>query len=245
MLIVAALVITMLLLSTALYVADIQKNQLRYSSGSDLYLPFYKQGLRHTMIIALANISNGGNTGILETNLNQFNSFITDHSYDAFFKSEFTLCNTAPYMNGIWLAQNSSGTGIVSAFVSFSLNVSGTSETYHSEYEMNVTSMIQTSGHYYLLNDTERQVNLTCKVFNEGQPALAKNFTISYEKDGLLDFEDWVLVETSNITDYGNGTYTISFNAVTDQPDDPLLIWVSCQDQRNILIQTLVTPTLA
>ena len=233
----------MLLLSTALYIAETQKNLLKYNLGSDLSLPFYKQGLRHTMISALANISNGGNANVLEADLNQFNAFIANHSYDAFFKLEFALLNTAPYQNGVWISQNSSGKGTASAFVNFSLNSSGTSETYHSEYEMNITSMIETSG-YYVLNGTERQVNLTCKVSNEGKPALAKSLAFSYERDGLLDFEEWILVTAPDITDCGNGTYLISFNAVTDHPDDPLLVWVSCQDQRNILVQTQMALSL-
>ncbi len=244
-LIVAALVITMLLLSTAMYITDTQKNQLKHSSESDLYLPFYKQGLRHTMISALANISNGGDLGVLETDLNQFNAFTAEHSYDAFFKSTFTLRNTAPYLNGVWLTQNSSGTATAGAHVSFSVNSSGASETYSSEYDIEITSKLETSGHYSLLNESEKQVELTCSLFNEGQAALAKNFTVSYERNEALDFEDWIIVDTPSITDHGDGTYSISFSAVTDQQDDAVLVWVSCQDQRGILLQTLVTPTIS
>ncbi len=244
-LIVVALVITLLLLSTALYVADTQKSQLKYTSESDLYLPFYKQGLRHTMISALVNISSGGNIAVLESDLNQFNAFTLEHSYDAFFTSAFTLSNTAPYVNGVWATQNSSGTAVTSAYASFSVNSSGTSETYSSEYNIEVTSRLETSGQYHLVNETEKQVELACSLSNEGQPALAKSFTFSYENDGSLDSENWTIIENPAITDHGDGTYTISFTAITDQPDDPVLVWVSCQDQRGIMLQTRVTPTLA
>ncbi len=244
-LIVVALVITLLLLSTALYIADTQKSQLKYTSESDLYLPFYKQGLRHTMISALVNVSSGGDIGVLELDLNQFNAFTLEHSYDAFFKPEFTLRNTTPYVNGVWTTQNSSGTAVTSAYASFSVNSSGTSETYSSEYDIEVTSRLEVSGQYQLVNETEKQVELTCSLSNEGQPALAEGFTFSYENDGSLEIENWTIVEKPAIIDHGDGTYTISFTAVTDQPDDPVLVWVSCQDQRGIMLQTRVTPTLA
>jgi hypothetical protein len=234
----------MLLLSTALYVADAQKSQLKYTSESDLYLPFYKQGLRHTIISALVNISNGGDTSVLDANLNQFNMFTVEHSYDAFFTSEFTLRNIAPYINGVWTTQNSSGIAVVSSYVSFSIVSSGTSETCSSAYDIEVTSRLAVSGMYRLLNGTEKQVELTCSLFNEGQAALAEGFRFSYENDGSLEPENWTLVEEPNIVDNGNGTYTFTFIIITDQPDDPVLVWVSCQDQRGILLQTLVTPTM-
>jgi len=243
-LIVVALVITMLLLSTALYIADAQKSQLKYTSESDLYLPFYKQGLRHTMISALVNISNGGDSGVLESNLNLFNAFTREHSYDAFFTSAFTLHNTSPYVNGVWTTQNSSGTAITSAHTSFSVNSSGTSKTYSSEYDIEVTSRLEVSGEYQLIQETEKQVQLTCNLSTEGQPALAEGFTFSYEKDGSLDIENWIMVEAPTIIDGGDGTYTISFTAITDQRNNPVLVWVSCQDQRDIMLQTLVTPTI-
>jgi len=243
-LIVVALVITLLLLSTALYVADTQKSQLKYTSEPDSYLPFYKQGLRHTMISALVNVSSGGDVDVLESDLNQFNAFTLEHSYDAFFKPEFTLRNVSPYVNGVWTTQNSSGTAVTSAYASFSVNSSGTSETYSSEYDIEINSMLEVSGEYQLVNETEKQVELTCSLSNEGQPALAESFTFSYENDGSLDSENWTVIENPTIIDHGDGTYTIMFTAITEQPDDSVLVWVSCQDQRGIMLETLVTPTI-
>lgn len=239
-LIIAALVIVMMMLSTALYIADIQKSQLKVQAETSLNLPFYKQGLQHTMIGALVNISNGGDTNILQTNLNAFNQFVSDHSFGAFFTSTVTLRSTSPYQSGVWGSQNSSGTAVFSAYASFSVTSSGTKDTTQSTFDMNVTSMIQTQGSY--IQGHIKQAHLTCRVFNEGQPALAGNFSISYESDGNLDSESWVNVAAPTIADNGDGTYTISFEATTDQDEDPLIIWFSCQDQRGINLQTLVSP---
>lgn len=240
-LIVAALVIVMMLLSTALYIGDAQKTQLKAEAETNLNLPFYKQGLQHTITSALANISNGGSTGILQTDLNAFNQFISDYSFDAFFTSTVALYNGSSYQNGVWKAQNSSGKAVLSAYSSFTVNSSGTKETTQTIFNINVTSMSQTQGSYSQQGSI-KNVQLTCKVFNEGQPALAGNFSISFEEDGNLDSENWINVESPSITDHGDGTYTISFSAVTDQPENPLIVWFSVVDQRGINMWTIVEP---
>jgi hypothetical protein len=242
-LIVAALVIAVMLLSTALYIADAQKTQLKADAETSLNLPFYKQGIEHTMICALVNISNGGDPGILQTDLDSFNTFVSENSFEAFFTAEVTLRDTDDYQNGVWQVQNQSGTSIISAYATLNVDSSGTNEEMQSVFDKNVTSMIQTQGSY-TQDNTSKQVQLTCQVFNEGQSALAGNFSVSYEKDGSLESENWTTIESPNIINPGDGTYTISFEAPADQPENPLLIWLSCQDQRGILLQTLVEPEL-
>lgn len=241
--IVAALVLVIMLLSTALFIADLQKNQLRVQGGTSLNLPFYKQGVRNTVISALANISGGGSTGVLEANLNTFNSFVEEHSAGAFFQSKIALGNTAPYNGGVWMIQNVSGKAVLSAFVGVSVNSTSPKETCNAQFDVNVTSTLETQGHYTLQNET-KLAELTCKIFNDGQAASAKNFTVSFERDGSLAFENWTSIEQPSIVDHGDGSYTITFTATTDQPENPLLIWVSCQDRRGITLQTLVEPAL-
>ncbi len=242
-LIIAALVIVVMLLSTAMYIVDSQKTQLKAQTETGLNLPFYKQGIQHTMISALANISNGGTTDILETDVDSFNTFVSQQSFGAFFTSEATLQDGGAYQDGVWQVQNQSGTAILSASASFNVESSGTNEKIQSDFTMNVTSMIQTQG-VYTQDNSSKQVQLTCQVFNEGKPALAANFSISYENDGSLASESWAPVEAPNITDYDDGTYLITFNATTEQLENPLLIWLSCQDQRGITLQTLLEPVL-
>jgi hypothetical protein len=242
-LIIASLIITMLLLSTALYVAENEKASPVYEPRADTVFPLYRVSTMHTIVSTLANISNGGNTEILVTDLNQFKSAVAAHSYDAIFKMEFTPLNVAPYQDGAWIAWGSSGMGVSSAYVNFVLNSSGTSATHYSEYAVNMTSELNISGYYALLTGSLKQVNVTCTLSNEGKPALAQNFTIYYEQDGSLSPEEWVQVASPSIVDYGNGTYRMSFTAETEDQSDPLLVSVHCHDLRGIFIKANVTCT--
>jgi hypothetical protein len=242
-LIIAALIITMLLLSTALYVAEIEKAAPSYEPETDTSFSSYKLGTLHTVISALANISNGGNVDVLVADLNQFQSAVAAHSYNAIFKMEFTPFNVAPYEDGVWIAWGSSGSGVSSAYVNFVLNSSGASANYYSGYAVNITSELNISGDYALLTGTLKQVNVTCTVSNEGKPALAQNFTIYYEQDGSLSPEEWIQAASPSIVDYGNGTYRMSFTAETSQQSDPMLVSVHCHDLRGILIRANVTCT--
>lgn len=234
----------MILLATALYVVNLQKNMLEYNSNSNLDLPFYKQGLRHTMISALANISNGGDIDVLATDLDEFNNFTTEHSYSASLDKEYNLLDTGYYQNGIWISQNSSGQGIAGAFATYSINASTTIGIYNAQFDVNVTSMIGVSGYYSRLGGSEKQATLTCRIYNEGKAALAESFIISYEDDGNLEPENWILVDASEVVDLGDGSYTITFNVFTEKRADTLLVFVSCLDQRGILVQTQFAPIL-
>jgi hypothetical protein len=242
-LIIVSLIVTMLLLSTALYIAETEKDVPVYETEVEPAFSAYKLGTMHTIISALSNISNGGSTDILVADLNRFNSVVGNHSFNAIFKMEFTPFSMAPYQSGVWIDWGSSGKGVSSAYVNFILNSSGTSATCYSEYAVNVTSELDVSGEYTLLNGTLKQVTLTCSVLNEGKSALARNFTVYYEQDGSLSPEEWVQVASPSITDYGNGTYLMSFTAETTNPDDPLLVSVHCHDLRYIFIKANATCT--
>jgi hypothetical protein len=84
------------------------------------------------------------------------------------------------------------------------------------------------------VNGTEKIATLTCKVYNEGQPALAESFTISYSNDG----ENWTQIDSPSISDLGDGTYTITFNS--NDLLDTALVFTRCQDERGIIVQTTV-----
>jgi hypothetical protein len=242
-LIIASLVVTLLLLSTAVYVSEIEKNVAVHDSEVNPAFSAYKLGVTHTLMSALVNISNGGSTDVLAASLNQFKSVVNSHSFSALVKMDFTPLNMAPYQDGVWISWGSSGRGISGAYVNLILNSSGTSGTYYSEYALNVTSQIDVDGYYTLLTGSQKQVNLTVAVLNEGKPALAQNFTVYYEQDGSLSTEEWVQVASPSIPDYGNGTYAVSFTAETLNPDDPMLVSVHSHDLRHILVKANVTCT--
>jgi hypothetical protein len=240
-LIIASLVVTLLLLSTALYISEIEKNAALYKSRANPAFSSYKLGATNTVISALANISNGGSANILVEDLNQFKSMVNSHSFSALVKMGFTPFNVTPYQEGVCISWGTSGQGISSACVNLVLNSSGTSVSYYSEYAINVTSEINMNGYFTVLNGSLRQVDLTCNVLNEGKPASAQNFTIYYEQDGSLSPEEWIQVASPSITDYGNGTYIVSFTAETTNPDDPMLVSVHSHDLRYILTKANVT----
>ena len=242
-LIIAALILTLVLLSTAVYVADTQKNVPVYNSGTEPSFSAYKLGATNTVISAVANISNGGSVDVLVADLNQFKSVVNSHSFSAMVKIDFAPLNMTPYNDGVWVSWGSNGHGISGVYVNMVLNSSGTSATCYSEYAINVTSEINVNGQYTLLNESLKQVDLTCNILNEGIPALAQNFTVYYEQDGSLSTEEWIQVASPNISDYGNGTYHMSFTANTTNPDDPMLISVHSQDLRQIFVKANVTCT--
>ena len=241
MLVIASLVVTLLLLSTALYVSEIEKNATIHEQRVNPAFSAYKLGVTHTVISALANVSNGGSADVLAEDLSQFKALVEEHSFAAMVEMDCTPLNTSPYQDGIWISWDNNGRGISSAYVSLVLNASGTSATYYSEYSVNVTSEIEVNGYYEALTGSLKQVNVTCNVLNEGKPALTQNFTVYYEQDGSLSTEEWVQVASPSITDYGNGTYTMSFTAETTNPDDAMLVSVHSHDLRYILTQANVT----
>lgn len=233
-LIIASLTLTMLLLATALYVVNLQKNNMQYVSTNDLDLPRYKQGLRNTLISSLVNVTNEGNVDILATNLEDFNNFVSERSYGAFLDEEHILRSDGSYQNGIWISQNSSGTAVASAYVSFDINASTATGTFNTQFDINVISMIETSGDYVTVNGTEKQAILTCELYNENLPALADSFTVSYSNDNM----NWIKINSLGIVDSGLGIYTITFDA--NDLLDTAKVFLSCQDERGIIIQTLV-----
>jgi len=239
--IITALLVASLLLSTSIYIIETEKEVPTVGTDEKNILPSYKQSTINTMISALANVTNGGDPSVLTTDLNELNAAINSDSYQAMLQMDYTPLDVAPYQNGIWISWGANGQGISSAYVSFVFNSSGSSTTSDSAYNVNVTSAVDLSGNYFQLNSNLTQVNLTVNVLNEAAPALAQNFTFYFEYYGSLLTINWVQVDSPSITDFGNGTYTISFTTQTDPSNDPLLVSMLCQDQRGICVGANVT----
>ncbi len=151
---------------------------------------------------------------------------------------DYTPLNVAPYQNGFWVSWGADGTGISSACVSFVFNSSGHSSSSSLQYDVNVTTEADLNG-YLQLEGNSTRVNLTIYVLNEGKPALAQNFTFYVENDT----DSWVKVDSPNIIDFGNGTYSVSFTTGTYQSNNPLLVSMLCQDQRGIFVRANATCT--
>ncbi|MCX8150831.1 MAG: hypothetical protein N3D85_04960 [Candidatus Bathyarchaeota archaeon] len=243
-LVITSLLVVMLILSTVIYVRETEMDAPHSLFPSNLSLMALKQAIRHTVISALANVSNGGVSSVLEANLNQLHYVVANSSYSAVVNMNYTALNDGAYNEGFWISWLSNGTGISSAYISVNLCSSTVYANFSSAFSVNVTSKVVVRGEYSLLAETNKQVNVTCTFFNEGNYALAKNFTVYYEYDGLLSTEEWLTPAASDVLDYGNGTYFCSFTATTKQRDDPLLISVRGVDTRGILTVANVTCTL-
>lgn len=240
-LVITSLIIILLLFSTALYVAETEKNTPISYGEQDIGFAAYKLGTVHSVISALANISNGGSIGVLAENLNRYESLVLSHSYGATTVIEWVPSNVAPYQGGVWLSWDGEGFGISSICAYFTLNSTGISKTQYGQHSVNVTSTISISGQYTPLNGSEKQTEVIVSVQNEGKPALAKNFTVYYEDDGSLSTEVWIQVASPSQVDYGNGTYRLSFTAETSNPADPLVVSVHSHDLRSVFVMANVT----
>jgi hypothetical protein len=237
--IITALLVASLLLSTAIYVIETEKEAPTADAVQNNVFPAYQQSTVNTLISALANVTNGGNPSVLTPDLNELNAAITNDSYQAMLQMNYTPLNVAPYVNGFWISWGSDGVGVSSAYVSFAFNSSASSASSNLEYYVNVTTAADLSGNYFQLNGSFTQVNLAVNVFNEGKPDLAQNFSFYFENAT----GGWVNADSPSITDFGNGTYAASFTTQTDQSSNPLLVSMLCQDQRGVSVEANVTCT--
>ncbi len=237
LLIVAALAIAVTISATTFYVYELGKetNSVYAVSVSDFTFAV-KQSIRNTMISSLANISNGGEKAVLTTNLNEFSQVLMNLTRYGICQLDFTVLNDLTYDSGVWLSWDTSDLGVSSAYANFSLKVYSLTSNMTVEYAANITTTLTVNGYYTRLVGNEKLVNLTCKVYNEREPALAKNLTFFYE------YGSWMSVDSSNnlsIVDYGNGTCTASFTL--EVPSNNLPISVHMYDLRDIFVQANMT----
>ncbi|MGQ9506854.1 MAG: hypothetical protein ACUVTB_03210 [Candidatus Bathycorpusculaceae bacterium] len=237
LLIVAALAIAILISSTTIYVYELSKEKT--ATQDQLITEFVfaiKQASKNAVINALANASKSGEKSVLEANLNMLSQAFRSLNQPGICNLSFTLLNDLNYTDGVWLSwSNANGFGVSSAYTDFTLTVYGLRTNFTANYAVNMTTAIALNG-YYIGEGPEKLVSLSCHVFNEGKPAQAKNITLYYENLGV-----WVPVNSSNnlsITDYGNGTYTISFTVIVS---DPLLVSAHVIDLREIFVQASMT----
>ena len=126
-LVITALIIVLLLLSTALYVAETEKSVPISYSEADVNVLAVKLGTLHSVVSALANISNGGNSEVLAEDLSRYASLVLSHSYASTVKLDATPLDVAPYQEGVWFSWGQNGLGVSSIFVDFTLNSTGMS----------------------------------------------------------------------------------------------------------------------
>jgi hypothetical protein len=237
LLIVAALSIAIIISSTTVYVYELSKettNSENQSLGS--FILALKQSVKSTMLSALVNASSGGDKTILKTDLDSLSqAFRKLHEAETHYIS-FTFPNDSRYESGIWLSWDADGFGVSSAYASFLLKAYGLTGNMTVESAFNITSSMKLVGSFTGSSGTDKLVSLTCQIFNEGDLASAKNFSVFYEDSGI-----WKRVDSGNLvtTDYGNGTYSLSFVASTSSMTVPVSVIV--RDMRDVLVRANAT----
>ncbi|MCL5877513.1 MAG: hypothetical protein M1540_06860 [Candidatus Bathyarchaeota archaeon] len=234
-LIVSALLVALLLLSTAIYVIEVSKDVPTVEADITSNFESYQPSLRCALISALANVTNGGSREVLASDLSDLKTVILARSYQALLTIEYSPLNGGVYQDGFWVSSGGSGEGVSSVYVSFAFNASNSAGYSHLVYSVNVTSRMDVSGNYQQVNDTHRQVTLNLKYSNEAGAALAQNQTFSYQNGA-----DWVPADSTLIVDHGDGTYTVSFYAEMPSTGEVLNVSASCWDQRGICIKANV-----
>jgi hypothetical protein len=220
-----------------------RRSEMRSATTLNSNVLATKLGLRNTMTGALVNVSNGGDSEVISTNLNKYASIVGNQSYFGKCTVLFTAWNVSPYQSGTWISWGADGTGVSSAYANFTLVFNRPEADVQLEHAVNVTTVLEVEGTYSKLGDTLKQVTATCNIFNEGEPALANNITLYYDFDGDLLTSDWTPVTSPSVTDYGTGSYTMACTVDTEIRDDPVLLSAHAYDLRDIFVAANATCT--
>jgi len=239
-LVIAVLVVSLVLLSTQLYIYEVGKSLRVKSVHVNDFVLAMRLGSQHTVTGSLANISVGGDDSVLLANLQRWAAF-TGGLYQ-FGKPvlTFTLENTPPYVNGTYLSWGTDGFGVTSAYANFTFSLLDSQVTTQSSYAVNVTTSLLVEGFYRRVDLLTTEVNVICTVLNDGEPALAENVTVLYKR-----LEAWFradALDSYSFTDYGNGTYQISFRE-SYLPLETINVSAQIYDLRGIYAQANVTCT--
>jgi hypothetical protein len=234
-LIVTALLVALLLLSTAVYVMETTKQIPKVNADVTSSFCDYKQAARSTLVSALSNITGGGNPNILAEDISQLKAVLQSNSFQSILTIDYNLPTRDSYQNGMRISWGTNGGGVSSAYASFTFNSVGPSTTSSIDCTVNVTSQISASG-TYIQEANQKMVHLTLHLLNEGEPALAQNFAFSYQND-----TDWVTVDSPVVVNLGDGSYSAAFSVESPQEIQPLDISVLCIDHRGISVGANLT----
>jgi len=235
---IAVLAMALILLSTQIYVFEVQMSTINLNSNPlNDYLFAIKLGSRNVVIGSIANVSGGGSHTVFVANLDKWVALVDKQNQFGRSTLNYTMEETAPYMSGIWLFWGTEGFGVTSASAHFTFNLSDRGVDADLSYFINITTTLMVEGTYRTMGADEKEVNVTFNLLNEGKSALADQFTLYYQVLG-----SWLVPNASNnyaVSDYGNGTYRASFRASISSPN--VEVSVRIRDQREVLVQANAT----
>lgn len=237
-LVIAALIIALTIISTELYVYELGKTIGKANTNFfNEHIFAIRLGCQHIVTGSLANVSQEGPNQTLIVNLERWASLVGRQHNLGRAVLNFTTYEMSPYSSGVKILWGSNGLGVSSACADFNLKLLDRELNINVTYTINVTTTLLVQGTYRVIQGNEKQVNVTCNLLNEGRPALAKDITLYYR-----NLSDWLIPGPSNnytLTDYGNGTYLISF--VAEISSSNVEVSAHVYDQRNIYTQANVT----
>jgi len=237
-LIVAAFAISILLLSANVY---IYRNSRIDASPAYSILIDYAQHIRlgsiHAVTASLVNVSNGGATSNLGGNLDRWEDFTRGDYRFGICDLNATLESQVPYSDGIWLDWGTSGVGVSSAYVDFTLGIDGQGAEVDWAFPVNRTTKMRVSGSYTVIVSDQKAVTVAMSMVNEGSPALAQSSTLEYLDTGL--WNDASLEGDYTAMDYGNGTYRFAFSA--EVPGNQINIRMRVNDMRGVFVEAQET----
>jgi hypothetical protein len=239
-LVVSALVIALIMISTATYIYNLSGN---IGDSEPYLLNDYVQsiilGSKHAVVSALANITNGGDNETLAADLDAWSTAVGRQYTFGTLALNYTVRSTPPYASGLYLNWTTPGNGISEAYADFGLNASGTELKMQYPFYVNVSTGLGIEGYLTQVSSLTEQVTVVCRFLNEGQPALAQNVTVFYKDSGA-----WLSPSVADdyaLLDYGNGTYRATFTLVTSATS--LDISACVFDSRNIFVRANATIT--
>jgi len=217
-----------------------------YQVGEDLsqadatsvedYVFAVQLGCRNVLISSLVNVTNGGSSEVLSSNLEAWTKAVEEQCAFGKCLLNATPLNNSPYDSGLWISWGSNGLGVSSVCVRFNLTVVGRENQVKLNQLVNITTTLKIEGTFQQLTGISKRVNVTSKILNEGEPALANAFAVYY-----YDGSSWLSASSFDLTDYGNGTYLMSF--VADIAGANVEVSVRATDNRQILVQANTTCT--
>ena len=123
--------------------------------------------------------------------------------------------------------------GVSSAYVDFTLDISGRGAEVDWAFSGNRTTEMRVSGSYAVIVGDQKDVAVTMSMLNEGSPALAQSSILEYLDVGL--WNDASLEGDYTAMDYGNGTYRFTFSA--NIPGAQVDVRMQAFDMRGVFVQ--------
>ena len=233
-LVVAALGIALVIISTQAYVLELSRT--RVSSDYDCYSDYFlgiEQGAGHVVCASLVNVSLGGASSVLMDNLERWEAFVSgDHAF-GWCDLNATPASEPPYSEGIWLDWGTEGVGVSSACAEFTLNVSGRGLEVDHQFTVNTTTLLSVAGSYVDLGGDAKALTVMVELQVDGGWALAVSITLEYMKSAA--WTDPTGLGSYQEQDFGNGTYVYTFT--DDVPGSPVQIRAQVYDVRGVYVR--------